>query len=185
MDNIKIWLQTNYKAIPESYQIRLNGHIIARCELTVIEHDIDVKFANGINILEIELMDKNKNNYDKDLEKDTYLLVDEIAVNRMMLHTILNDHGAVYPDWTHETGMRDWFIKQQGLCPVKFEKSKFVNMKGTYRLEFSTPLREFFETYYDIPDYYKKYYNQTLDDYKRLAENLKNYNNFAGVQVAC
>jgi|APCry1669190327_1035288.scaffolds.fasta_scaffold30508_2 hypothetical protein len=173
MDNIKIWVQTHYKTIPESYQIRLNGLIIASCDLTVSEHDIDIDFAPGANILEIELMSKSKENYDTDLEQDTYLLVDEIAVNRMMLRTILNDHGAVYPDWLHETGMRDWFIKQQGSFPEKFEKSKFVNMKGTYRLEFATPLREFFDSYYDMPDYYKKYYNQTLDDYKRLAENLR------------
>jgi hypothetical protein len=49
-------------------------------------------------------------------------------------------------------------------------------MSGVYEFRFQLPLRKFLEDFYQIPEHYRKQYNQPLEHYSKL-ENILNAKN--------
>lgn len=169
MDKINVYLRTKYD-VDDTYFIRVNGDVVCKNNFSQTDTSFEINLLNGKNILEIEVIDKSPTNIDL-----SYLMIDEIIINKLAMRTMLNDHGYIIPNYSIEKGLAEWFQKEKGYVPEKWEKNRFLSMVGIYVFEFESPVEKFVIDYYNsFPDNYKKYYNESLSGYERLLQKIKN-----------
>jgi hypothetical protein len=165
MHNFKIYLENFSDNAADGFTISINDCIIKEYSIdsNIIEFDCDL--VQGLNSLKIKFTR---------ISTDAFIRVDEIYINDSAMKYLLNDYGAVIPNWQAEPMLQQWYINNQGQAPDRFLKRKILDMSGEYIFQFQTPLREFLENFYKIPEYYKHQYNQPLESYSKLEEMLHN-----------
>ena len=95
--------------------------------------DFELELDNGWHSLWIELCNKTAENQETvdGKQNDTYIELQNLAIDGSMMNYFLNDNGYVVPDWDHHSDVAEWFIDHQNSIPTKLEKSKFLNLKNT------------------------------------------------------
>ena len=164
MHNVKIYLENSPSDADNQFTIRINQCIINCYTLGTDKIEFDCEFVAGWNSLQIELI-KYSTDY-------CSVKVDEIFIDDSAMKYMLNDFGQVIPDWNQDPGLKEWYIQNQGQAPDCFPKRRTLDMPGMYEFKFRTPLREYIEDFYQLPDPYKKHYNQSLERYLILEERL-------------
>ena len=158
----------------QQVQIGVDHYTILTAQMPVSNSNFELELADGWHELWIELCDKTAENQqlDKNQTTDTYIELQNLAINGSMMNYFLNDNGYVVPDWKHHHDVAEWFKEQHNCIPERLEKSKFLNLKGRYCFHFSLPIKDFLDQRIKIDPIYEKFYNDPIDRYIALKQKL-------------
>jgi hypothetical protein len=175
MDKIAIYLESNLIGNAQSLKISVNLNPIVTLPMPVDYFDFYFELEHGDNVISLELCGKDDTNELREnglLIEDTYAKITNISINDRMMNHLLNDCAHVEVDWDYHKDVADWFIKNSGSVPKVLEKSRYLNLKGTYYFKFLTPVDDFLNTKIPIDKNYEKMYNQSIDRFKQLKNKL-------------
>jgi hypothetical protein len=167
MHNFRLYLENTQGKANERFTISVNDCIIGKYTLDNDLVEFDCELRTGWNDLRI-LFNRRI--------PDASVKIDEVYIDQSAMKYLLNDFGQVVPNWTAEPMLKKWYVDTQGHAPDCFPKRKILDMSGVYEFRFQLPLREFLEDFYQIPEHYRKQYNQPLEHYSKL-ENILNAKN--------
>ena len=167
MHNFRIYLENIPGRANNSFTISVNDCIIGKYTLDNNLIEFDCELAAGWNNLKIAFNRRTP---------DASVKIDEVYIDKSAMKYLLNDFGQVVPNWPNEPMLKKWYVDHEGQAPDCFPKRKVLDMSGTYEFRFQTPLRQFLEEFYQIPEHYKRQYNQPLEHYSKL-ENILNAKN--------
>jgi hypothetical protein len=167
MHNFKIYLENSADTANDRFTIFVNDCIIGKYTLDNNLVEFDRELNTGWNNLKIT--------FDRRMSKAS-VKIDEIYIDKSAMKYLLNDFGQVVPNWANEPILMKWYVDNEGQAPDCFPKRKILDMSGTYEFRFQTPLRQFLEEFYQIPEHYKHQFNQPLEYYSNLEKllNAKN-----------
>ena len=176
MDKISIYLESNLVGPPVTIKIGIDDHCVTSLELPVHEFHFDYELNPGMHRLWIQMIGKTVDNEQRDngnLVEDTFFKIKNVAINHSMMNHLLNDHGYVIVDWHKHPDVALWFKTHQGEIPERFDKNTYINLQGIYSFEFFTPISNFLSDNIQIKNEYKKMYNQDIEKYISLYEQVK------------
>jgi hypothetical protein len=175
MARFDLYFDHNLVGPPCPIKIGIDSITVLQTQLPLHSHSFDLDLLDGNHTLWIELCEKTLENQQSGVDQarnDTYIELQNLSINNSMMNYFLNDEGYVVPDWQNHKDVAEWFMQQNGHVPEKLEKSKFLNLKGTYYFHFSLPIKRFLDQRITIDPIYKKFYNDPLDRYIALKKKL-------------
>jgi len=175
MVNFDLYFNNNVVGSAQQVRIGIDQQIVLQAQMPLNTTSFSLELSDGWHNLWIELCDKlteNQQVNEDHTTNDTYIELQNLAINGSMMNYFLNDNGYVVPDWTHHKDVAEWFKQQHGSVPEKLEKSKFLNLKGKYYFHFSLPIKEFLDQRIKIDPVYEKFYNDPIDRYIALKKKL-------------
>jgi hypothetical protein len=175
MVKFDLYCESNIVSNPEIVKIGVDNHLAIVTELPLSQISFDVELDSGPHIFWIELCGKTQENELRDcgqLVEDTFLHLVNLSINGSMMHHLLNDLGAVTPDWNHHSDVANWFNENRGGAPEQLLGCKYINLKGVYRFNFWLPIRDFLNSQIKIDPRYQQLYNAPIEKYLQLREKI-------------
>ena len=176
MDKISVYLESNLVGPPVTIKIGIDDHCVTSLELPVYEFHFDYALSQGAHKFWIQMIGKTVDNehcVNGSLVEDTFFQIKNVAINYSMMNHLLNDHGYTVINWHKHPDVAKWFKTHQSVIPERFDKNTYLNLQGTYSFEFYTPISDFLSDNIHIDKKYEKMYNQDIEKYIALYEQVK------------